>query len=89
MIPRQETELIIDILKNSQLSTLNSQLIADIGTGTGALAIAAALELNAEVWACDISEEALELARENVALHKLKKKVALAHSDLLCRAKRC
>ena len=83
LIPRQETELIIDILKNSQLSTLNSQLIADIGTGTGALAIAAALELNADVWACDISEEALELARENVALHKLEKKVALTHSDLL------
>jgi len=83
LIPRQETELIIDILKNSQLSALNSQLIADIGTGTGALAIAAALELNAEVWACDVSEDALGLARENVALHKLENKVTLAHSDLL------
>jgi len=76
LIPRQETELIIDILKNSQL-------IADIGTGTGALAIAAALELNAKVYACDISKDALELAKENVALHKLENKITLVHSDLL------
>jgi len=83
LIPRQETELILDILKNSQLSTLNSQLIADIGTGTGTLAIAAALELNANVYACDISKDALELAKENVALHKLENKITLVHSDLL------
>ena len=84
LIPRQETELILDILKNSQLSTLNSQLIvADIGTGTGALAIAAALELNANAYACDISKDALELAKENVALHKLENKITLVHSDLL------
>jgi len=83
LIPRQETELIIDILKDSQLPTPNSQLIADIGTGTGALAIAAALELNANVYACDISKDALELAKENVALHKLENKITLVHSDLL------
>ncbi|MCL2283612.1 MAG: peptide chain release factor N(5)-glutamine methyltransferase [Fibromonadales bacterium] len=83
LIPRQETELAIDILKNSQLSTLNSQLIADVGTGTGALAIAAALELGTEVWALDVSPDALELAKENVALHKLEQKVTLVHSDLL------
>jgi len=83
LIPRQETELMIDILKNSQLSTFNSQLIADIGTGTCALAVAVALELNANVYACDISKEALELAKENVALHKLENKITLVHSDLL------
>ena len=82
LIPRQETELTIDILKNSQLSP-NSQLIADIGTGTGALAIAAALELNVHVHACDISKDALELAKENVALHKLENKITLVQSDLL------
>jgi len=79
LIPRQETELLIDILKEYP----NHQLIADIGTGTGVLAIAAALELNADVYACDISKEALELAKENVALHKLENKITLVHSDLL------
>jgi release factor glutamine methyltransferase len=83
LIPRQETELAIDILKNSQLSPNSQLIIADIGTGTGALAIAAALELNANVHACDISKDALELAKENVALHKLENKITLVHSDLL------
>jgi len=76
LIPRQETELMIDFLKDVKV-------IADIGTGTGALAIAAALELNVDVWACDVSKEALELAKENIALHKLENKVTLVHSDLL------
>jgi release factor glutamine methyltransferase len=83
LIPRQETELIIDIL-HSPFSILNSPFkIADIGTGTGAIAVAAALELNAVVFACDISEEALSLAKENVALHNLENKISLIHSDLL------
>jgi len=76
LIPRQETELMLDILDKDLT-------ILDIGTGTGAIAIAAALELNARVFACDISEEALSLAKENVALHKLEEKITLIKSDLL------
>jgi release factor glutamine methyltransferase len=87
LIPRQETELIIDILlclnQNSQnLQRLQNRII-DVGTGTGAIAIAAALESNASVFACDISKEALDLAKENVALHGLENKISLIHSDLL------
>jgi len=76
LIPRQETELILDIMPAFEN-------ILDVGTGTGAIAIAAALELNANVVACDISEEALSLAKENVALHKLEEKISLVKSDLL------
>jgi len=76
LIPRQETELILDIIPAFEN-------ILDVGTGTGAIAIAAALELNANVIACDISEEALSLAKENVALHKLEEKISLVKSDLL------
>jgi release factor glutamine methyltransferase len=79
LVPRQETELMLDILKDYPCSGT----ILDMGTGTGALAIAAALELNVNVCACDISKEALELARENVALHGLQNKISLIHSDLL------
>ncbi|MDR2580999.1 MAG: peptide chain release factor N(5)-glutamine methyltransferase [Fibromonadaceae bacterium] len=82
LVPRQETELMIDIFGNGEHGA-ESRLILDVGTGTGAIAIAAALELNAKVLACDVSEEALELAKENVALHNLEKKVSFIHSDLL------
>jgi len=77
LVPRQETELILDILKEKMDNVL------DVGTGTGAIAIAAALELNANVVACDVSEYALSLAKENVALHKLEEKISLVKSDLL------
>ncbi|MDR2593629.1 MAG: peptide chain release factor N(5)-glutamine methyltransferase [Fibromonadaceae bacterium] len=81
LIPRQETELILDILlENKELKLEN---VLDVGTGTGAIAIAAALELNANVVACDISEDALSLAKENVALHKMEEKISLVKSDLL------
>jgi len=81
LIPRQETELILDmLLENKELKIEN---ILDVGTGTGAIAIAAALELNANVVACDISEDALSLAKENVALHKLEEKISLVKSNLL------
>jgi release factor glutamine methyltransferase len=82
LIPRQETELMMDILGIRDWG-LGIGKILDVGTGSGAIAIAAALELNAEVFACDISEEALSLAKENVALHKLENKIRLVHSDLL------
>ncbi|GBU26266.1 protein-(glutamine-N5) methyltransferase [Fibrobacteria bacterium R8-3-H12] len=81
LIPRQETELILDILQENKEPKIEN--ILDVGTGSGAIAIAAALELNANVFACDISEEALSLAKENVALHKLEEKISLAKSDLL------
>jgi len=85
LVPRQETELILDILQESVGARLIAPLpnILDVGTGSGAIAIAAALELNANVIACDVSEEALSLAKENVALHKLEEKISLVKSDLL------
>jgi len=85
LVPRQETELILDIMQEvgARLIAPLPVNILDIGTGTGAIAIAAALELNANVIACDVSEEALSLAKENVALHKLEEKISLVKSDLL------
>jgi len=79
LVPRHETELILDILMEKG----KLENVLDIGTGTGAIAIAAALELNAKIFATDVSKEALELAKENVALHSLENKISLIHSDLL------
>lgn len=65
LIPRPETEMLIDLLKE-RLSEREDLRLADIGTGTGAIAISLSKEIeNAKVFACDISNDALELAKDN------------------------
>lgn len=64
LIPRFETELLVDksirILKKKK-----HKKIVDICTGSGAIAIALKKNLDCEMDACDISEDALEVAKEN------------------------
>lgn len=65
LIPRPESEDIIDILKN-----LKPKKIIDIGTGSGCLAVTAKLEIpTAEVFASDISDSALKVAQQNSLKH--------------------
>lgn len=60
------------------------QRILEVGTGSGCIAIAAALAFpGSEVVATDISAEALELARENRAAHGLEARLHLVQADLL------
>lgn len=68
LIPRPETELIIEELKWRLPRLASTRRIADIGTGSGCLAITAALEWpDALVTATDVSIDALAVARENAA----------------------
>ncbi|MES2832431.1 MAG: peptide chain release factor N(5)-glutamine methyltransferase [Pseudomonadota bacterium] len=70
LIPRADTELLVDLAL--ERTTPGAQ-VADLGTGSGAIAIAIARNRNdLQVTATDISEAALEVARHNAALHRVR-----------------
>jgi release factor glutamine methyltransferase len=82
LVPRPETEQLVDLLK-SQITDPKSKIL-DVGTGSGVIALTLAAQLpEAEVDAVDVSEEALALARENAARLELLDRVRFAKSDLL------
>lgn len=84
LIPRPETEQIITQLTHLQLPP--GARLLDVGTGSGAIGITAALEIpGLQVEACDISQDALDVARNNAA--RLDAAVTLYESDLLAHAK--
>lgn len=62
LIPRPETELLVEQAKKY---ITESSTVLDLCTGSGAIAIAVNKETNAEVYAVDVSDGALELANEN------------------------
>jgi len=62
LIPRQETETLVE----TALSRLATGPVLDLGTGSGCIAITLKMERSEwEVWACDVSDAALEVARNN------------------------
>ncbi len=83
LIPRPETELLVEAaLEIANLS--ESSVIADIGTGSGCLAVTLALEIpDAHVWATDLSPDALTLARKNLMRYQLADRLTLVQGDLL------
>ena len=67
LIPRPETESLVDAALR-QLQGVPAPRVLDLGTGSGCIAITLALERpDAQVWATDISQPALEVARGNAA----------------------
>lgn len=78
LIPRPETELLVELALE-----LQPQTVLDIGTGSGAIALAVADELpDCEVTATDTSSAALEVARSNVARLGLAERVELVEGTL-------
>lgn len=86
LIPRPETELLIEtVLKHFTESKASAMNVADLGTGSGAIALALATELpNATIIATDTSIPALTLATENAQGHALNN-IHIVASDW-CRA---
>ncbi len=88
LIPRPETEGLVDVvldwMRGEALADGVAPVVADVGTGSGAIAVALALELPAgRIVATDRSRGALEVASANVAEHGVAKRVGLVRSDVL------
>ena len=83
LIPRPETEELVEwIIVESSKSAVGSLKILDIGTGSGCIAISLAKNLpNAEVFAVDVSEKALAVAKKNAEINKVK--VNFVNADIL------
>lgn len=98
LIPRPETEALVDLALEEAMGRLTAAAragtalrVIDVGTGSGAVAIALAIALrkrrvpaeDVAITAVDVSDEALDLARENAVGHAVGDRVTFAAADLL------
>ena len=99
LIPRPETERLVELARSEVMRRLGAVArgpgspplrIVDVGTGSGAIAVALAVTLRGlraldavEILAVDISPDALDLARENAVGHAVADRIAFAEADLL------
>lgn len=82
LIPRPETENLVEAVVN--FAKNKSLTVADIGTGSGAIALTLALEQpNLKLVALDIDPKALAVAKKNAIFYKLENEVEIVQSDLL------
>lgn len=82
LIPRPETEELVELLQK-EIANPNPRIL-DVGTGSGVIALSLAAALpDATVHACDISPDALALARENAVRLAVADRVQFIESDLL------
>ncbi len=87
LVPRPETELLVD-LAIAHARRLGATRAADIGTGSGCIAVALATHVPGLcVVAVDIAAAALAVARSNVAAHGLDAQVTLVQGDLVAPLK--
>lgn len=84
LIPRPDSELIVELVCEYARACPTTVRIADVGTGSGALAVALAKCNNrVKLTAVDSSSRALSLAMKNAALHGVEKKITFKKNNLL------
>lgn len=99
LIPRPETERLVELARTEVMRWLGAGVgrpagravrIIDVGTGSGAIAVALAVTLRGlraleavEIAAIDISPDALQLARENAVGHAVADRIEFVEADLL------
>ncbi|MEO1055620.1 MAG: peptide chain release factor N(5)-glutamine methyltransferase [Actinomycetota bacterium] len=87
LIPRPETELVAEVAIGLAAGVTPPRVVADLGTGTGAIGLAVADELPVDgttVWITDADTDALDLARSNLAgLGRSGRNVHVAHGSWL------
>lgn len=94
LIPRPETEHIVEttlqlVHEDAERYAQTGPKLIDVGTGSGAIALALAKELpKAEIFAVDLSTDALEIARANVARLLLDTRITFIQSDVLQQVQR-
>lgn len=83
LIPRPETEFLVErIIELTR--AVEAPVIADIGTGSGCIAVSVAVNVpNARVTATDISGAALSVANDNAQTHNVKGRIEFLEGDLL------
>lgn len=83
LIPRPETEHVVETVLELARGVPHPRIV-DVGTGSGCIALALAHELkNAEIYAVDLSADALEIARANAARLQLDGRVRCLQCDVL------
>ncbi len=84
LVPNPDTEVLVQRAVAIARNANRPLRVADVGTGSGCIGIAVAhYAPKVEVWASDVSRDALEVASRNVSRHRLQDRVHLACGDLL------
>jgi release factor glutamine methyltransferase len=84
LVPNPDTEVLVQLAVACAREAGRPLRVADVGTGSGCIAVSIAhYAPDVEVWAGDLSREALEVAARNVAKHSLEQRIHLACGDLM------
>src|SRR5438270_6744374 len=84
LIPRPESELLVELAIEWLKAHPQARRVIDLGTGSGAVAIAVAKAVpQVRIAARDVSARALRVAARNIARHRLRRRIVTVQADLL------